>query len=240
MNLLINPVNPPKNDGRLLVYYVNGRRMIHCYDPSHVIKVLRNNLETKDLVHNITGRCKKDALNNQVSTASSQRASWVHIFDLYRMDLQSPQRLLPKLTAEHLEPKKYKMKVSLATEIFSNTCGTVMLNCIEKKLLPGNFDGTAQILLFLNDIFDSMNCSEPKKANPNRPQLKYAVKENSIHFSFWEYAVTVLQKMNFVNKSDGKVNNRSSVLKKLESTIKGYSEFSKTCFGLGISSIDIR
>lgn len=139
VNLLINPVDPPKNDGRLLVYYVNGRRMIHCYDPSHVIKVLRNNLETKDLVHNITGRCKKDALNNQVSTASSQRASWVHIFDLYRMDLQSPQRLLPKLTAEHLEPKKYKMKVSLATEIFSNTCGTVMLNCIKKKTIAGEF-----------------------------------------------------------------------------------------------------
>lgn len=240
MNLLINPVNPPKNDGRLLVYHANGRRIIHCYDPSHVIKVLRNNLEKKDLVHNMTKRWQVGDLNNNVSPSSSQRASWYQIDKMYRMDLKSPQRLLLKLSDEHLTPNKYKMKVSKATEIFSNTCGTVMLDAIEEKRLPPHYAGTAQVLLFLNDIFDSLNCSEHKEVDPERAQLKYPVKENSLHFSFWEYALTVLQKMHFVNKDDGKINNRSSVLKKVESTIKGYTEFAKTCFELGISSVNIR
>ncbi len=238
VNLLINPLNPPKNDGRLLVYCVNGRRMIHCYDPSHVIKVLRNNLEKKDLVHNITKRWQIGDSNSSVSSPSTQRASWDHISKMYRMDLECPERLLLKLTDEHLAPKKYKMKVSLATEVFSNTCGKTMQDCIQQKQLPEHFTGTAQILWFFNDIFDSMNCSEQKKVDS--PQLKYPVKENSIHFSFWEYALSALPKMNFVNKLDGKVNNGSSVLKKVESTIKGYAEFSKACIGLGISSIAIR
>lgn len=230
VNLLINSVNPPKTDGRLLVYYVNGRRMIHSYDPSHLIKVVRNNWQLKDLIHNIIKRWRMGDSNNNVSSTSSEFASWDHIFDLYR------KRLLPKLSDEHLTPNKYKMKVSLATELFSNTCGTVMLNCIKDKQLPEYYDGTAQFLLFMNDIFDSMNGSKQQKGDT----LKCAVKENSIHFSFWEYALSVLPKMSFVNKSDGKVNNGSSVLKKLESTIRGYVEFSKTCIKLDIPAVSIR
>lgn len=167
---------------------------------------------------------------------SSQTCSWDHIFELYRMDTQSTQRLLPKLSDEHLAPKKLKMKVSLATQVFSSTCGSVMLNCIQQNKQPKHFAGTAQVLLFMNDVFDSMNGSE----HLNGDTLKCAVKTNSIHFSFWEYALTILSKISFITKSDGKVNNRSSVLKKLESTIRGYVEFSKICLRSGISKVSIR
>lgn len=67
---------------------------------------------------------------------SSRTASWDHLLELFRMDSKSTQRLLPKLSDEHLAPKKLKMKVSLATQVFSNTCGTVMLNSIEGNKLP--------------------------------------------------------------------------------------------------------
>lgn len=233
VNLLVNPGKPAKNDGQFLVYSVNGRRMIHCYDPSHLIKTVRNNLETKDLIHKIANRWCQGFTN---IAGFSQTASWEHISELYRMDKQSTQRLLPKLSDEHLAPNKLKMKVSLATQIFSNTCGSVMMNCIEEKKLPKHFDGTAQVLLFMNDIFDSINGSKKYKGDT----LKSAVQTGSIHFSFWEYAVSVLSEMSFINKSDGSANNRSSVLKKLESTIRGYVEFTKTCLRLDIPQIEIR
>lgn len=215
------------------MYTVHGRRIIHCYDPSHLIKTVRNNLQTKDLVHYIIKPWCKDGTN---FVGSKQLASWDHIFDLYRKDSQSTKRLLPKLTDEHLAPVKLKMKVSLATQIFSNTCGSVMLKCIEEKEVPRHFTGTAHFLLFMNDVFDSMNGSVKQIGDT----LKGAVKANSIHFSFWDYALSVLPEMYFIDKADGKMNNRSSVLKKLESAVRGYVEFSKTCLKLDLFEVSIR
>lgn len=72
----------------------------------------------------------------------------------------------------------------------------------------------ANIILY--DIFDSINGST------KHPQNKGPVEEDSIYFSFWEYALLILGNMDYVNKHDGKINNGSSVFKKFESTIRGY------------------
>lgn len=234
VNELVNPLQPSKSQtGQLLSYTVKGQKLIHCFDVPHILKAVRNNLETKDLVHYILKRwCFGE---KTYDIGDLQIASWDHLLELYQLDLQSPQRRLPKLSAEHLKPTKLKMKVSVASQVFSNTCGNVMLQCIEKKELP-NFEGTAKLLLFVNDLFDSMNGSEDEKVG----SLKHAVTENSVHFSFWQYALSMLEKMYFIDKSTCEVNNRSSVLKKTESTIRGYIEFSKLCFKLNIPKVSIR
>ncbi len=236
VNLLINPNgSTTANRGQLLKYYVNGREIIHVYDPSHLIKTLRNNLQTKDLVHTISSRWRNGTNVNNVKNVR-QTASWDHVFALYKKDTESNQRQLLKLTDEHLAPKKYKMKVSLATQVFSTTCGTVMFDFIKEKKLPEHFGGTAKILLFMNDIFDSFNGSKENKGE----SLKSAVQVNSMHFSFWEYALSILSQMNFVNKDNGLINNRSSVLKKVESTIRGFMTISKKCFELDILKVSLR
>lgn len=148
----------------------------------------------------------------------------------------SAQRMLPKLTDEHLTPVKYKMKVSLATQVLSNSCGTVMLKCIQAGRLAVSYFATAQVLLLMNDIFDSMNGCEKYDGD----RLLNPVEEKSIHFPFWEYCLSVLPKMSFINKTDGSANNASTVLKKLESTIRGYVEFSKSCLALDIPKVSIR
>lgn len=237
VNELVNPAHPSKQQtGELLSYKVNGLKIIHCFDVPHLIKTLRNNLEKKDLVHFISKRWGINDADNSDNIGSMQIASWDHISELYRMDLQSALRLLPKLTDEHLAPKKLKMRVSNATQIFSNTCGTVMLLFVQQQKLPEHFADTAQLLLFGNDLFDSLNGSDRHQDD----SLKSAVKEDSIHFAFWKYALVELSKMYFVDKLTGVVNNRSSVLKKIESTIRGYMEFSKICFELDIPKIFIR
>lgn len=55
VNRLINPhLDKMKQNGMLLSYYVDGNKIIHCFDPPHVLKTLRNNLLTKDLRHSVT------------------------------------------------------------------------------------------------------------------------------------------------------------------------------------------
>lgn len=222
-----------KQSGALLQYSVSGNLITHAYDPSHLIKTVRNNLKTKNLTHFITNRWQS---GEEDEVGSLQIACWDDIDYLYRVDLRSAQRRLDNLSEEHLNPNKDKMKVSTATQVFSNTCGTVMLEYAEQGLVPKHFVSTAQIILFMNDIFDSINGSHH---NPTGT-LKSSVTRESIHFEYWEYAVWMLQNMFFVDKDTGERNNRSSVLQKFESTIRGYREVAQICFDAGISKLDIR
>lgn len=234
MNELINPNKPStKQTGALLQYKVNGHQVTHCFDPPHIVKVVRNNFEVKNLVHHISERWQ---FGDEDTIGSLQIACWDDIHEMYLKDERMPIRSLRKLTDEHLKPNKEKMKVSNATQVFSDTCGTVMLQYVEEGVIPQHFTSTAKLLLFVNDIFDSINGS----ANQPADSLKSAVTPNSIHFEFWEYALWMLHNMFFVDKFTGERNNRSSVLKKLESTIRGYREIAKKCFDVGIGKVNIR
>lgn len=237
VNTLINPNNPTsEQSGRLLKYTVDGHQLIHVYDPSHLIKSIRNNLQTKNLAHFISERWTAGYVGYDDDTASLQIATWDDINALYRLDLCSTQRRLHKLTDEHLQPNKRKMRVAEATQIFSSTCGNLMLSYAEQGIVPADFDSTAQLVLFMNDAFDSINGSVK---GPNG-SLKSAVSAGSLHFEFWDYAVTMLSNMFYVDKDTGERNNRSSVLKKFESTIRGYIEICQTCFRLNIPKVNIR
>ena len=128
------------------------------------------------------------------------------------------------------------MRVCVATQIFSHTCGSMMLKYAENGILPKKFSNTAEILLFFNDLFDSVNGSYEYDSD----QLKGPVTESSLHFPFWNYALCMLSEMKFYDKATGKVTNRTSVLKHFASTIKGYIEISRKCMNLNVSEIQIR
>lgn len=230
---LMHPIGKQiKNPGGLLSYKIQDHTIIHCYDPPHLLKGIRNNLMTKKLTHHVTNRWDVDN-----STHKEQRmASWKHIRESYNYSLKSSTKLLPKISAEHIDPKKSKMKVSLAAQIFSQTFGNMMLKYSDNRSLPKRFADTAEILLFFNDLFDSFNGSCSLEKN----ELKAPVTENSIHFSFWNYALRMLSNMKFLDATTGKETNRTSVLKHFESTIRGYIEVCKKCFELDISKVPIR
>lgn len=181
VNTLVYPnaKQPTKQTGGLLQYKVNGHQLTHCYDPSHLTKVVRNNLETKNLVHFVAKRWQ---LGDEEFDVPVQVAIWDDLYALYRIDVRLPQRQLPKLTDEHLKPTKLKMKVSVATQVFSNACGNFMLQCAEQDILPKHTTSTAHLLLFMNDLFDSINGSTKHTTG----LLKSAVTPNSIHFKYWE------------------------------------------------------
>lgn len=80
----------------------------------HLIKGIRNNLLTKDLLVN----------NNEIKNTNKKYASWEDIVTIYEMDKYSYtiKRQMPNITDKHVYPAIIqKMKVKYATQIFSAT-----------------------------------------------------------------------------------------------------------------------
>lgn len=221
----------------LLSYKIGTTSIIHCYDPPHLIKVLRNNLMTKDLEHCITGRWNINLRSGQDRGNGKKRmASWDHVESFYSWSSKSSTKLLRKITPEHINPQKLKMKVSVATQVFSGALGNAMLEFSYDKDLPRDLHDTAHILLFFNDVFDSINGSRVFVGN----ELKGPVSKDSVHFTFWSYALEMLAKMQWINKETGKPTNTTSVLKKFQSTILGYTEICRLCLNLDMKKIALR
>lgn len=219
--------------GALLKYKVLNRVILHCYDVPHLLKVTRNNLQVKNLRHCVQ---KRWDISDSSTRGQLQVASWEDVVNLYEIDRCGIHRFLPKITDEHVNPVKLKMKVCVATQVFSRTYGTVMQHCVEKKQLPAEASGTAQILVFFNDLFDSLNGSGA--AQPD--SLKGSINEHSVHFVFWEYALEMLSKMNFFDKETGERNTRSTVLYRMMSTIRGYQEITRLCLNLRMKEVALR
>jgi len=89
-------------------------KLVHIFDVPHLIKCIRNNLITKDLIFCIDG--------------VEKRAKWSHILELYNEDCQ----MLPRLSDNHVIPEKIlKMKVKCAAQVFSQRVSSTMnfLSC---------------------------------------------------------------------------------------------------------------
>jgi len=89
-------------------------KLVHIYDVPHLIKCIRNNLITKNLVFTIDNDVKY--------------AKWSHLVDLYNKDNAIPDcKMLPRLTDQHIIPDKIlKMKVKNATQVFSQRVSSTM------------------------------------------------------------------------------------------------------------------
>lgn len=225
------------NEGQLLTYKLRDTTIIHCWDIPHLIKGTRNNLQTKNLKHSVFKRWSSSDSNSTSDVTKKQElmATWDDVFDLYDLNLKGSQKLLKKITPEHIDPKRQKMKVSVATQVFSETYGKVMIHCSKKMQLPRDCTGTAQILIFFNDLFDSMNGSCSVINELNSPVTKA-----SVHFKYWEYALSMLSKMKFIDKITGEATNRTKNLQNWQSTIRGYIELSKKCLNLGMTKVALR
>lgn len=220
----------------LLSYEIGSTSIIHCFDPPHIIKGIRNNLMTKNLKHRITTRWNINHNNHNVEARQLKVASWDHVVKFYEWSSKASIKMLRKITPEHINPGKKKMKVNVATQVFSQSLGNAMLQYATCEGLPKNLNDTAQILLFFNDVFDSINGS----CLPSDNKLKSPVSEESVHFSYWHYALRMISTMQFYSIVTDKPTFRTSVLSTLRSTILGYMEIFRLCLNLNMKRIALR
>ncbi|KAJ8914634.1 hypothetical protein NQ315_015372 [Exocentrus adspersus] len=135
----------------------NKSSFVPLFDPPHLLKSIRNNLLTKDLLFTVDGTRK--------------RASWTHIEHAYNIDKSNNIRMMRKIHDLHVVRHKIKkMKVSIAAQIFSATVASAIKYCALSgiKSTDGLYQldisalDTAELLLIFNNLFDSVNGSSAK------------------------------------------------------------------------------
>ncbi|XP_071580351.1 uncharacterized protein [Temnothorax nylanderi] len=205
------------------VIIINNQRIVPLYDPPHLLKCIRNNLLTKDLKYKL----KDDEI--------VRIAKWQHVEDAYFIDCSNGHlRIMRKLTDFHVVPNKIKkMKVSCCTQIFSRTVASVMslMSCSESRSSCGSkymsLEGkdTAELLLFFNTLFDSVN-GTIDIGNDKYDQL-------------WNDAITVFRTMEYEKRKphDKKTPN---VLKNWIHTIQGFKLLTKYFKELGFTQLVTR
>ncbi|CAG9112952.1 unnamed protein product [Plutella xylostella] len=169
-------------------YFQLGNSKIYpIYDPPHLLKGIRNNLLTKDLIFEIDGE--------------KGVAKWSHIEELYtRKPGFDGLRLVPKLTAEHVKPKFIpKMRVKHCAQVFSRTTSVALGFLAECGKLPDECKHTARLLRRFDDLFDSVNGSYHQVMNGK--VYRAAVTPKSPHHALWRRSLKVLKSMKFCDKA---------------------------------------
>ncbi|XP_045463307.1 uncharacterized protein LOC123672980 [Harmonia axyridis] len=176
-------------------FFVDNKEIVPLFDTPHLIKGLRNNLLTKD-AHFLLDDVPK-------------KAKWSHIIQFYNLDISDPStKICAKLTDSHVLPEKInKMKVKLCTQVFSNTVGSLMKRISEwdikyKCSLPSEAADTAELILFLDKLFDSLNVS--KIRNTQGKFLKEPITTKSEHEIFWKKSIKIFENMYFYDEKKQK------------------------------------
>ncbi|KAF0748489.1 Uncharacterized protein FWK35_00021758 [Aphis craccivora] len=158
---------------------------------------IRNNLLTKNLIFTIDN--------------ITYEAKWQHIIDLYRKDSEMENmKMLPRLTDNHVIPQKIsKMKVKCAAQVFSQRVSSLMAFLASQKIIDVDARGTANLCLFFDQLFDSVNGSYNKIVDGKKYRTAITMKSN--HFDLWEKSLPVLHSMVFIDSKSQKRQRPSTV-----------------------------
>lgn len=177
------------------VFHVDNKKIVYIFDVPHLLKSTRNNFFKYNFVFE----------GNEINIA--------YLETMYQYEKLKAYRLAPRLTDEHIYPNNFqKMKVKLASQIFSHSVTVALNTYVDFKVLPVSAIATASFIGKMNSFFDVLNsCS----------LLNYDV------FMGTEKQVRLLEEMSnfFVNvkaieKSGKEVTNRIKCFKGWQITIK--------------------
>lgn len=111
-------------------------------DPSHMVKLIRNTLGEKGSFVNF-----KDEI-----------ISWEYFKELHKLQESESFHLANKIRAQHIAFWKQKMKVRLATQVFSESVAKSLEFCGQMNLPQfAGVDATVNFTLLINNLFDVLN-----------------------------------------------------------------------------------
>ena len=127
----------------------SGRCIFVFIDTPHMLKLIRNLLGEKDLI--IDG--------------FDQPAKWSDIVNLVEWEEANGWRAGSKLTWKYVKYDRYKMKVILAAQVFSNSTADALdyLRLDLKEQAFANSAATADFCRRVNDAFDLLNYRKGQK-----------------------------------------------------------------------------
>ena len=145
-------------------------------DPVHMLKVVRNCFGQWPYLVDLDGG----------------NISFEYIRKLYKLQKTGQLKVANKLRLAHIEFEKKPMKVSLATQLLSQSVSDGLTFCLE--VMPEEFKGAEATIRFLkmfNNLFDVMNSKNPFDLIPFRRPLKQNNAEKV--FEFLDQASTYIR-----------------------------------------------
>lgn len=136
---------------------IDGHQIYILYDPSHLLKLVRNTLGEKQIIY--------DAEGNEIK--------WIYIKRLVQLKNDCDFSSTHKLNKKHIDFKSNIMKVKLATETLSNSSADSIefLTNIQHNLFK-DAEHTTKFLRIFNDLTDAFNSKQGKfKDNPLKRPL---------------------------------------------------------------------
>lgn len=206
------------------VIIINGHKIVVLYDPPHLLKAFRNNLIVKPLEFKLDDKVLRTA-------------NWSHIEEAFNIDKSfGDRRLMRKLTDQHIfmNNEKKKMRVKYAAQVFSRSFGNyvtllskngVRSECGQKQMPREGVD-TADLLIFMNNLFDSVNNRSISIADQNV-------------VATWTEQILVLKTMKFTRVNPGQ-KEYPTVLKNWILTLENFKVLRKYLKDLGFDSFNPR
>uniref|UniRef100_A0A1Y1NHP2 THAP-type domain-containing protein n=1 Tax=Photinus pyralis TaxID=7054 RepID=A0A1Y1NHP2_PHOPY len=228
INLLYSETNrifkSRDQENRLFGFLVNDKEIVPLYDPPHLLKCMRNLLFDHDIEYEIKGK--------------TMTAKWEHIANLVSLDQveeDTDYRMLHKITNLHIQNRK-KMKVAYAAQIFSKRVASLLrgLARLSPHNIPTNATETAELVLFMDKCFDSVNGSKYVQEN----RLRCAVSKDSPHFDFWLEALKVFESMRCLRSNGSKY--KPPTIHNWVHTLKGFRYLWKKFQKEGVTYLSCR
>lgn len=157
----------------------------YLFDPPHLLKSIRNNLQKYAFVFDV-----------------SKRAEWADIDAFFKLDEQQRFRLAPRLTKKHIElPAFTKMKVKLAAQVISRSVAAGLET--HAALKCGQGSDTAEFITVFDDLFDGLNSSQRMCVK----KFKCAIADDTEHIAMFEERLNWIKTLKVVAKNGKDVTN---------------------------------
>ena len=212
------------------MFEFSGNKLAFLFDVPHIIKLIRNHLITKDLLFksgNVEGIIK-----------------WKDIKHHLEPMLTKVLVECPRLTETHLNPLGFsKMRVKLATQLFSHSVASSFNYAIARGELPENpYRLISEFFTQIDKLFDILNSSS--FSHQDGKPWKTALSMNDENSLFLRSFVDLIENdwLGFIKPtSAGPIINRGVFcLEMLAQSIRGVLALSEHLGALGISRICTR
>ena len=148
MNKLGAKIDADSLETRIL-HHIHSPPVQVIHDMAHTAKNVRNAFHDRKILKNSKGEFIK----------------WDYLVKLHELQSREQLRCANKLTDKHINFENQKMKVNLATQLFSNSVAKSLKFCREILQNPDfvGSEATEEFVKLMNDIFDFFNSKSPRQ-----------------------------------------------------------------------------
>lgn len=153
-----------------------GSEVAVFLDACHMLKLVRNTFENKKRFLDYQG-------NN---------IEWSYLIKLNNMQKAQGLHLGNKLKDKHLDFQNQKMKVKLASQLFSNSVADALQICEKSDITFKNAAATISFIRLINNVFDILNSRNMCQMEFKKPLFEKNISKTKEYLEFAKYFLTYL------------------------------------------------